>query len=171
MYLDELIKLRISFFFFIFRTGRKCEGWHFHSIPSTTHTLQAFLPEATEAGRWGWSHGSDWQVSWDRGRTELSPNCFKQSLNLSSLKWLNRYCCMYQRLVPLFLSTSSPSPLALLHSQVPGIVKALHKQLKDKSVKTRQGCFSLLTALVTVLPGALDDHIGAIVPGILYSLK
>lgn len=77
---------------------------------------------------------------------------------------------MYQRLVAPF-QPPPLSPLALLHSQVPGIVKALHKQLKDKSVKTRQGCFSLLTALVTVLPGALDDHIGAIVPGILYSLK
>ena len=63
------------------------------------------------------------------------------------------------------------SPLTLLHTQIPALVKALHKQLKDKSVKTRQGCFSLLTSLVTVLPGALDDHIGAIVPGILYSLK
>ena len=50
-------------------------------------------------------------------------------------------------------------------------MKALHRQLKDKSVKTRQGCFSLLTALVTVLPGALDEHVGAIVPGMLYCLK
>ena len=63
------------------------------------------------------------------------------------------------------------SPIVLLGSQVASIVKVLHKQLKDKSMKTRQGCFSLLTALVTVLPGALDDHVGAIVPGILYCLK
>ena len=63
------------------------------------------------------------------------------------------------------------SPIVLLGSQVPSIVKVLHKQLKDKSMKTRQGCFSLLTALVTVLPGALDDHVGAIIPGILYCLK
>ena len=32
------------------------------------------------------------------------------------------------------------SPLSLLHSQVSSIVKALHKQLKDKSIKTRQVC-------------------------------
>lgn len=63
------------------------------------------------------------------------------------------------------------NPLVYLKNQTPLIVKALHRQLKDKSVKTRQGCFSLLTALVTVLPGALDGHIGAIVPGILYSLS
>lgn len=30
------------------------------------------------------------------------------------------------------------SPLALLQSQTPMIVKALHKQLAEKSVKTRQ---------------------------------
>ncbi|KAK7915748.1 hypothetical protein WMY93_011509 [Mugilogobius chulae] len=30
----------------------------------------------------------------------------------------------------------------MLKKQVPVIVKALHKQLKDKSVKSRQGCFS-----------------------------
>ena len=63
------------------------------------------------------------------------------------------------------------SPLSLLHSQTADIVKALHKQLKDKSVKTRQGCFGLLTALVTVLPRALDEHIGAIVPGVVYCLN
>ncbi len=63
------------------------------------------------------------------------------------------------------------TPVSLLHGQITVIVKALHRQLKDKSVKTRQGCFSLLTALVTVLPGALDDHVGAIVPGILFCLK
>ena len=65
----------------------------------------------------------------------------------------------------------SDTPTSLLHGQISSIVKALHRQLKDKSVKTRQGCFGLLTALVTVLPGALDEHVGAIVPGILYCLK
>ncbi len=68
-----------------------------------------------------------------------------------------------------FPATCSPS--ALLGTQVDAIVRALHKQLRDKSVKTRQGCFSLLTALMTVLPGALGNHVGALVPGILYCLK
>lgn len=49
--------------------------------------------------------------------------------------------------------------------QVPKIVKALHKQLKEKSIKSRQGCFSLLTELANVLPGCLADHIPALVPG------
>ena len=75
--------------------------------------------------------------------------------------------CIYHPNIP----HHTHSPIVLLGSQVASIVKVLHKQLKDKSMKTRQGCFGLLTALVTVLPGALDDHVGAIVPGILYCLK
>lgn len=62
------------------------------------------------------------------------------------------------------------SPQALLLAQTPTIVKALHKQLKDKSTKTRQGCFVLLTDLVSVAPGALANHCGAIIPGTLVSL-
>lgn len=53
----------------------------------------------------------------------------------------------------------------LFRLQVPSIVKALHKQLKEKSIKSRQGCFSVLTELANVLPGCLADHIPALVPG------
>ncbi|XP_031461094.1 cullin-associated NEDD8-dissociated protein 1-like isoform X2 [Phasianus colchicus] len=60
--------------------------------------------------------------------------------------------------------------LTMLQNQVPNIVKALHKQLKDKSTKSRQGCFSLLTELANVLPGCLAEHIPALVPGIVFSL-
>ncbi|KAJ7389385.1 Cullin-associated NEDD8-dissociated protein 1 [Desmophyllum pertusum] len=61
-------------------------------------------------------------------------------------------------------------PVNLLTTQIQSIVRALHKQLREKSVKTRQGCFHLLLELVAVLPGALSDHISAIVPGIQFSL-
>ncbi|XP_061474477.1 cullin-associated NEDD8-dissociated protein 1-like isoform X1 [Rhineura floridana] len=61
-------------------------------------------------------------------------------------------------------------PLTMLQNQVPNIIKALHKQLKEKSVKSRQGCFTLLTELANVLPGCLSDHIPALVPGIVFSL-
>ncbi|XP_060552206.1 cullin-associated NEDD8-dissociated protein 1-like [Ruditapes philippinarum] len=61
-------------------------------------------------------------------------------------------------------------PVSMLQTQIPEIVKAIHKQLKEKSVKTRQGCFSLLTELVLVLPGALTDHLPMLVPGIQYAL-
>lgn len=62
-------------------------------------------------------------------------------------------------------------PVALLQAQVPGIIKALHKLLREKSIKTRQGCFSLLTELILVLPGALSSHISAVIPGIQFSLS
>ena len=45
------------------------------------------------------------------------------------------------------------------------------KLLKNKNAKTRQGCFSLLTQLVNVLSGALNNHLAQIIPGISYSLK
>ncbi|KAM9534303.1 cullin-associated NEDD8-dissociated protein 1-like isoform 2-T2 [Salvelinus alpinus] len=54
--------------------------------------------------------------------------------------------------------------ITLLKKQVPTVVKALHKQLKEKSMKSRQGCFSLLTELANVLPGALGKHIPSLIP-------
>ena len=60
--------------------------------------------------------------------------------------------------------------VSLLQGQVVNIVKALHRQMKEKSIKTRQGCFALLTELIHVLPGALATHMELIVPGIQFSL-
>lgn len=60
--------------------------------------------------------------------------------------------------------------VAMLKKQVPVIVKALHKQLKDKSIKSRQGCFSVLTELAHTVPGALEEHIPTLIPGIVFSL-
>ena len=54
--------------------------------------------------------------------------------------------------------------------QVGNIVKALHRQMKEKSIKTRQGCFALLTELILVLPGALAAHMNLLVPGVQFSL-
>ena len=65
----------------------------------------------------------------------------------------------------------SNSVAAIVREQVPSIVKSLHKQLREKSIKTRQSCFALLSELVNVLPGALTDHISNLIPGILYSLR
>uniref|UniRef100_A0A8D3CN57 TATA-binding protein interacting (TIP20) domain-containing protein n=1 Tax=Scophthalmus maximus TaxID=52904 RepID=A0A8D3CN57_SCOMX len=53
---------------------------------------------------------------------------------------------------------------------VPLIVKALHRQLKQKSVRSRQGCFCLLTELTHSVPGGLETHIPALIPGIVFSL-
>lgn len=51
--------------------------------------------------------------------------------------------------------------------QVPLVMKALQRQLKDRNVRTRQGCFNLLTELAGVLPGSLADHMPALVSGTL----
>lgn len=61
-------------------------------------------------------------------------------------------------------------PLFLLQKQVPLLVRGLQNQMKEKSMKTRQDCFHLLKELCNALPGALAQHIGDIIPGLLYSL-
>lgn len=68
------------------------------------------------------------------------------------------------------LMDQEDGPVCMLQAQVPAIVKAVHNQMKEKSIKTRQDCFSLLKELVIVLPGALTNHIPALIPGIQYSL-
>ncbi|XP_077972104.1 cullin-associated NEDD8-dissociated protein 1-like [Styela clava] len=63
------------------------------------------------------------------------------------------------------------TPLSLLAGQVPSIVKAIYKNLKDKSVKTRQCCFSLLTQLALTFPGCLSEHLVVLMPGIQHCLS
>ncbi|KAL9263206.1 Cullin-associated NEDD8-dissociated protein 1-like protein, partial [Drosera capensis] len=54
--------------------------------------------------------------------------------------------------------------------EVPKIVKSINRQLREKSIKTKVGAFSLLKELVTVLPDCLADEIGSLVPGIEKAL-
>lgn len=70
--------------------------------------------------------------------------------------------------------------LQILRNQVPDVVRSLDRQLKEKSVKTRQSCFQLLSELVSILPNALADpdqadskknFLNNIIPGIMYSLN
>ncbi|KAG9130378.1 hypothetical protein Leryth_004258 [Lithospermum erythrorhizon] len=62
------------------------------------------------------------------------------------------------------------SPRWLLKQAVPKIVRSINKQLRDKSIKTKVGAFSVLKELVVVLPDCLSDHIGSIIPGIEKAL-
>ncbi|XP_010314277.2 cullin-associated NEDD8-dissociated protein 1 [Solanum lycopersicum] len=62
------------------------------------------------------------------------------------------------------------SPRWLLKQEVPKIVRSLNKQLREKSVKTKVGAFSVLKELVVVLPDCLADHIGSLIPGIEKAL-
>jgi len=71
-----------------------------------------------------------------------------------------------------FVSKRHPELEALnvpLRQLVPKIVSSITKQMK-KSIKTRSGAFSLLKELVTVLKGALTEHVAALIPGIQFSL-
>lgn len=61
-------------------------------------------------------------------------------------------------------------PVSMLQAQVPSVVRALQSQIRDKSIKTRQDCFNLLKELVSVLPGAMSNHMPVIIAGIQYSL-
>ncbi|XP_051146886.1 cullin-associated NEDD8-dissociated protein 1 [Andrographis paniculata] len=62
------------------------------------------------------------------------------------------------------------SPRYLLKQEVPKIVRSVNKQLREKSVKTKVGAFSVLKELVVVLPDCLADHIGSLIPGIEKAL-
>lgn len=45
------------------------------------------------------------------------------------------------------------------------MVKALQRQLKNRSLRARQGCFSLLAELAGILPGSLAEHMPVLVAG------
>ncbi|KAL2460609.1 Cullin-associated NEDD8-dissociated protein 1 [Abeliophyllum distichum] len=62
------------------------------------------------------------------------------------------------------------SPRYLLKQDVSKIVRSVNKQLREKSVKTKVGAFSVLKELVIVLPDCLADHIGSLTPGIEKAL-
>ncbi|XP_022929375.1 cullin-associated NEDD8-dissociated protein 1 [Cucurbita pepo subsp. pepo] len=63
------------------------------------------------------------------------------------------------------------SPRWLLNQEVPKIVKSINRQLREKSIKTKVGAFSVLKELVVVLPDCLADHIGSLIPGIEKALS
>ncbi|XP_029357989.1 cullin-associated NEDD8-dissociated protein 2 [Echeneis naucrates] len=60
--------------------------------------------------------------------------------------------------------------VVMLKKQVPLIVKILHRQLKEKSIKSRLGSFCVLTELSQTVPGVLETHIPALIPGVVFSL-
>ncbi|CAH9086044.1 unnamed protein product [Cuscuta europaea] len=62
------------------------------------------------------------------------------------------------------------SPRWSLNQEVPKIVRSINKQLREKSVKTKVGAFSVLKELVIVLPDCLAEHIGSLIPGIEKAL-
>ncbi|XP_057469617.1 cullin-associated NEDD8-dissociated protein 1-like isoform X2 [Actinidia eriantha] len=65
---------------------------------------------------------------------------------------------------------SETSPRWLLKQEVPKIVRSITRQLREKSIKTKVGAFSVLKELVVVLPDCVADHIGSLIPGIEKAL-
>ncbi|EMS55195.1 Cullin-associated NEDD8-dissociated protein 1 [Triticum urartu] len=63
------------------------------------------------------------------------------------------------------------SPRWLLKQEVPKVVKSINRQLREKSIKTKVGAFSVLKELVVVLPDCLADQFGSLVPGIEKALN
>lgn len=63
------------------------------------------------------------------------------------------------------------SCLRLLSFEVPRVVKAAARQLKETSSKTRTAAFHCLRQLVSTLPGSLAVHASALIPGLLKALK
>ncbi|MFH4982023.1 hypothetical protein AB6A40_008732 [Gnathostoma spinigerum] len=53
-----------------------------------------------------------------------------------------------------------------LDEQIPPLVKAVNKQLKTKTLKTKQCCFVLLTQLLRAYPGALSDQLHSLILGV-----
>ena len=65
-------------------------------------------------------------------------------------------------------------PLALLPPPpppVPTLMADLSRQMRDKIPKTRLGCVTLLTTLVTVLPWAVNDHMGIVLTTVLSDVS
>ncbi|XP_058214981.1 cullin-associated NEDD8-dissociated protein 1 [Rhododendron vialii] len=68
------------------------------------------------------------------------------------------------------IGITETSPRWLLKQEVPKIVRSITRQLREKSIKTKVGAFSVLKELVVVLPDCLADHIGSLIPGIEKAL-
>ncbi|XP_061357251.1 cullin-associated NEDD8-dissociated protein 1 [Gastrolobium bilobum] len=69
------------------------------------------------------------------------------------------------------IDANEMSPRWLLKQEVSKIVKSINRQLREKSIKTKVGAFSVLKELVLVLPNCLADHIGSLIPGIEKALN
>ncbi|CAD5120365.1 DgyrCDS8938 [Dimorphilus gyrociliatus] len=85
------------------------------------------------------------------------------------------YMCLLKQTRPATVSDPDAmdqdgNPINELQDHLPNLVKAVYRQFRQKSIKTRQCCFALLTELVTVLPGCLSPYIQMLIPGIQFSL-
>ncbi len=69
-----------------------------------------------------------------------------------------------------FEGSGGSKPIDQLRSDVPSVIKAAVRQLKEKSVRTKQGVFAALQELVTVVPDSIATHTAQMMPGIQAAL-
>ncbi|TQV94045.1 hypothetical protein V2A60_002888 [Cordyceps javanica] len=72
---------------------------------------------------------------------------------------------------PVLEKASMHGPRAELTTLIPSVVKISTKQLKGKTIPTKQAVISLLDDLVSVLRGGLSDHFGTLITLILDAVK
>jgi hypothetical protein len=63
------------------------------------------------------------------------------------------------------------SPAHLLHADVPAIIRACARQLKEKNPKTRMAVFGLMRELMGVAPAPVAEQLPLLVPGITAALS
>ena len=66
---------------------------------------------------------------------------------------------------------AEPSAAELLAADVPALLRATARQLKEKSAKTRAGAFTVLRELLLALPSAVSGHVPLSLPGVLAALN
>ena len=85
--------------------------------------------------------------------------------------------CLYPPLCQVAASAQRPasggvlSASELLAADVPALLKASARQLKEKSVKTRAGAFTVLQELLLARPDAVTGQADLVLPGILSALN
>lgn len=72
---------------------------------------------------------------------------------------------------PILEKAALHGPRAELTTLIPSIVKISTKQLKGKTIPTKQAIVNLLDDLVSVLRGGLADHFGTLITPILEAVK
>lgn len=60
--------------------------------------------------------------------------------------------------------------IQLLKKQIPVLLKSVQKLLKDKSIKSRQCVYLILTQICTIIPNGLSSYISTLINGVQYSL-
>ncbi|KAL4425586.1 hypothetical protein ABPG75_009602 [Micractinium tetrahymenae] len=75
------------------------------------------------------------------------------------------------RQVGLAARRSDGAATGLLRADIPAVMRAVAKQLKHKSAKTKVGVFRVLLELVAVAPDAVGAHMQELLPGIQSALQ